>query len=344
MSHEATEAYTSVKFYRRKSGFNLAILAVLAGIAGILLHFFGPAPRETAEGPAPSLAQICAGFGAGFIWAAVLLNFLWGLTSNGRYFVTFFTSMIVVLPIGIALPPGLGLPTAVVVALAGVALFFFELGLFIEVSTRAIRRGLKFPLKLGREIPWERVDRVFTDLRTVTTHGAGGRLVESENRLTIKGNGAKIAFNTTRFEAVRDDLVTPLDRARPFAVAATLDRLNRDGAVRLGPVELRPDALLVRRFTYRPKNDIPPFVHILATLLTCGLWVIVRVLMAVVKTAKRPLRLPLEKVSQATFEKGNLVIVADRRIYLPLRRVPNGIFFPEILDALQPAAAAPAGR
>ena len=82
----------------------------------------------------------------------------------------------------------------------------------------------------------------------------------------------------------------------------------------------------------------------MATLLTCGLWIIVRVLMAVVKTAKRPLRLPLEKVSQATFEKGNLVIVADRRIYLPLRRVPNGIFFPEILDALQPAAAAPAGR
>ena len=343
MGSESTQAYDGVKFYRRSSGYNLALIATLAGIAGALLHFFGPAPRETAKGLEPSLAQICAGAGAGCIWAAILLNFLWGLTSRGRYFVTFFSAMLVVLPIVIAWPPRLGIAAAGIVALGGAALFFYEFGLFIQIGSRGVRRVRRFPLKGARDIPWERLDSVRTDLRRITTYGPGGYIVENENRLVVAGNGTRIALDTTRYKAERADLSEQIERALPFAIDATIRGVERDGAARLGPIELRRDALLIKRFSSRPERRISPLVHVLAGLLTCGLWLIGLAVMVAIRTAKKPVSVPLGKIAYATFEKGSLVIVADRKFYVPLRRVPNGIYFPELLSAMRTAEAGPLG-
>ncbi|MCX6563874.1 MAG: hypothetical protein NTU60_09750 [Candidatus Aminicenantes bacterium] len=341
MGNDSTEANACARFHRRSRGFILAIIATLAGIAGVLLHFLGPPPHEISNKLQPSIAQICAGAGAGCIWAAILLNFLWGLTSQGRYFVTFFTAMLVALPIVFALPPRFGIAAAIVVALGGLALFLYEFGLSIEISSRGIRRLRRFPLKASREIPWDRVESACTDLRKITFYGAGGRLVESENRVIFAGNGTNIALNTTRYDAVIEDLHVQIKRAQPFAIAATLRRIKSDGSARLGPVELRRDALYIKRFSSRRRRDIPPFVHILAGLLTFGLWIIGYAMIAVVRIAKRPVRVPLDKIANATFEKGSLVIVAGRKMYLPLRRVPNGIYFPELLAALRKATPFP---
>jgi len=344
MDFDSTQANDGTRFHRRSSGFILAIIATLAGIAGVLLHFFGPAPHEISNKLQPSLAQICASAGAGCIWAAILLNFLWGLTSQGRYFVTFFTAMLVALPIAIALPPRFGIAAAIVVALGGLALFLYEFGLSIETSSRAVRRVRRFPLKASREIPWNRIESARTDLRKITTYGVGGPLVESENRVVFAGNGTNIAINTTRYDAGIEDLHVQIERAQPFAIAATLRRIKSDGSARLGPVELRRDAIYIKRFSSRRRRDIPPIVHVLAALLTFGLWIIGCAVIAAVRIAKRPVRVPLDKIANATFEKGSLVIVAGRKMYLPLRRVPNGIYFPELLSALRSAEAGPAGR
>jgi hypothetical protein len=136
MSIDSPPPEAGAKYYRRSSGFKLAMAAALAGIAGVLLHFWGPAPRPTPSGPGPSLAQMCAAAGAGCIWSAFLLNFLWGLTSRGRYFVTCFSAILIALPVAMAMPPDLGLAAAAAVTLGGVALFFLEFGLTIETGAR----------------------------------------------------------------------------------------------------------------------------------------------------------------------------------------------------------------
>jgi hypothetical protein len=339
MGLDSTKAHSSARFHRRSSGFKLAGIATLAGIAGVILHFLAPPLRETYNRFQPSLAQICAAAGAACIWSAILLNFLWGLTSQSRYYVATFSAVLVASPIVFALPPHFGIAAAAIVALAGVALFFFELGLFIETSSDGIRRVQRFPTKASREIPWDQVEIVRTDLRRITTYGVGGHFAESENRLIVIGNGKRIVLNTTRYEAVTDDLYVQIQRAQPFAIASTLRRVKNDGAARLGPVELQRDAILIKRYFSRPRRGIPLFVHILLGLLTFGLWIIGCAVIAAVRSAKKPVRAPLNKIAYATFEKGSLLIVAGRKMYIPLRRVPNGIYFPELLDALCAAKA-----
>jgi hypothetical protein len=185
-----------------------------------------------------------------------------------------------------------------------------------------------------REIPWEKVESTRTDLRRITTYAAFGHFVENENRLVLSGNGTSIAFNTTRYEAVAEDLLRQLERARPFAVAATMQHLRNDGVARLGPVELRRDAVLISRLAARGRRRISPLVHVLTGLLTFGLWFIAWGLSAAIRAARGPIRVPLESILDVTFEKGDIVIVTDRRIHLPMRRVPNGAFFPELLSGI----------
>jgi len=344
MGNDPIKANDGVRFHRRSSGFILAIFATLAGIAGVLLHFLGPPPHEISNKLQPALAQICASAGAGCIWAAILLNFLWRLTSQGRYFVTFFTAMLVALPVAVALPPRFGIAAAIVVTLSGLTLFLYEFGLSIETSSRAVKRVRRFPRKASREIPWDRVESVRTDLRKITSYGVGGHLVENENRVIIAGNGTSITFNTTRYEAGIEDLNVQIERAQPFAIAETLRRINSNGAARIGPVELRRDAIYIKRFSSRRRREIPPIVHVLAALLTFGLWIIGYAVTAAIRTAKRPVCVPLGKISNATFEKGSLLIVAGRKMYIPLRRVPNGVYFPELLSALRQTAPFPVAR
>lgn len=335
MVSDSNEAYACARFHRRSSGFILAGIAVLAGIAGVLLHFIGPPPREPSRGLGLSLAQMCAGAGTGCIGAAILLNFLWGLTSRSRYYVTFFTGILIALPIVFVLPPRFGVEAAMAVILAGVALFFYEFGLFIETSSRGIKRVRRLPVKASREIPWDRVESVRADLRKITTYGVGGGLVEHENRVIVAGNGTRISLNSVRYDLEIEDLDVQVERARPFAVAATLRRVRNDGVVRLGPLELRRDTLLVKRSTSRAKREISPIVHVLAGLLTLGLWFVCLAVRGAIRIAKRPVRVPLEKIAHVTFEKGSLLIVAGRKMYVPLRFVPNGIYFSEILSALR---------
>lgn len=340
MCSDSVSAFSGLVFYRRSRGLYLAIGASLAGIAGVILGFWGPAPRLTDKGLAPSLALLAAGAGLACICAAVVLNFLWGLTNQGRFFAILLTALPIAFSLVFLWPPQQGAVAAAAVALCGAALFFYEKGLTLEFGPQGARRVRLFPWRAQRTIPWDKLESVITDMRRVTTYGAGDPYAESENRLVLIGDGRRLSWDTLRYEAVREDLINQIEKAAPFAIAATISCMEKTGLAQLGPIEVRKDELVLKGFSDHPVVQKSPLAHLIGAALTCGLWLVGLAIIAIAKQAKPAVRVPLESISYAAFEKGSLLIAAGQKYYFPLRRIPNGYYFPDLLDEIFPRASA----
>lgn len=63
-----------------------------------------------------------------------------------------------------------------------------------------------------------------------------------------------------------------------------------------------------------------------------------------IRIAKGRMRVPIDEVKNVTFEEGNIVLeigrenLIGRKVFISVRRVPNGVFLRELVDALRPAA------
>jgi hypothetical protein len=314
MSSRPASSNFGPRFYRRSIDFKLAIAAAIAGILGTVAHFLVPPPEQAAGRSEPSLGLIVAALGAGIIGAAVLLNFLWGLTSHGRYYAACLAAFIIGAPIAFALPRRYDLWASLIVFAGAVLLFFYVLGLSLYAGSGGIKRVRRYPIPASREIPWERAEIIRTDLRQITTFTRlGGRFGESENRLVVIGNGTRIVFSTTRFEAVRRDLANQVEHARPFIVAATLRAIDSKGIIHLGPIDIGRDAIVIKGYSMRPRRRLSLLGRIF----------------------HKPIHVAPRQGVKTSFEKGNLVLVSGRKYFIPLRLVPNGPYIPDILAALQ---------
>jgi hypothetical protein len=325
-------------FRRRANSFLFASGAVLAGLVGVALYFFGPVPSagdaEPTSFPLIALGVACAG-----IWVAVLPNFLWGVTSGSRYFLLYFSTIAAgAVPIA-NLSPRWELPSLILAVVGAALLALYEIGLTVEVTSLGIRRTRRFPVPGVRDIPWERVDTVTADLRKITTYGTFGTTVENESRARVAGNGTAFTFKTTRFLADGGDVELIVDQAQAHAIAATLRRVRQDGSARLGPITLRRDAILCSRLALHGGKEIHWIFHVLGGLLTMGLWLAFWWISSLVGLVRGPREIPLGNVQRVTFADGSVRIETGSNVYhLTLRRVPNGVYLPEIAHGLQHAA------
>lgn len=336
MTRDNNEATAAATIVRRTSTIRvLAIIAAISGIAAVIFIYAGSPPKDATRSNGYWLSRLCLAIGAGAIWSSVVLNFLWGATSSARYYIAFLSSFFI---FGIAMaeaPQVILLPGSLIVVCCAIALFLYENGLSIEVTLTAIKRIRRFPTLRIEEIPWNRVETVRADMRAITNYAGGASWTEKEDRVVLKGNGTTVALDTTRFKGGPKEVQSIIEQASPHAINATLQRIDTEGVARLGAIELRHDSIAWSRFAAHGGKITPWLVHVVVGILTFGLWFFVCGVVAMFRLLKGWQRVPLEHLVEVTLDQGNVVFVTGKKAYIPLTRIPNGIYLLTIIQSLR---------
>lgn len=211
---------------------------------------------------------------------------------------------------------------------AAACVFLYERGLEIEISDAGLRRRRSFPLRGEAFIPWDEVEEVLADRKTVVRLGPTGAPVSlgEDSRIVVRGAGRRIVFHIPLFRGDARDVSRVIALAEPSAVRRTLAEVRGQGSARLGPVTVTPEGLVCRRAAVEG-------------------WVGALRLLGAAFVAERvsgPLTARFKDMTLVSFQNGTLRFDAGgRTVRLPLAELPNGLYLARVIAALTAAAAGP---
>ncbi len=295
-----------------------------------------PLIRSEQDGLALSLA----GLALGFLLAGMLLPFFPVTTESFRTGVG-----LIVTVVGACAGAFLGdvaglIPYVSILVPFAVIFFLLEQSLSLRIGPAGIEQARWFPWSSSRVIPWETVQTIRADLRTITIHGALFSSTEHQNLLVIRGNGTRIRFSSARWSNGNNYVQVVLGHSREAARRWTLTQVRNLGTVDLGSLRLYRDRLAWSRVTafvtsLSPEHEV---VHVLIAvvvgiLLTpCGIWLLVEWMRGFDEVA-------MDKVKGVQLDRGALWIESPDGVRrLSGRAVRNALYLPEIVQTLKEEA------
>lgn len=295
-----------------------------------------------------SAIPLCAS--GGFLFAGLILNLLWGVTSNARmsiYWFSLIAGSFIPLLIMLILTSALSLPddsfilnllVAVSIAAAGIMVVFYERGLSIEIDSKGIKWIREMPSLKTVSIPWDSVEAIKTDFRVITTQTYGSTTVEDEQRVEITGSeGGKIAFESTRYANSLNLIQDIVTKSLAVAKEKSLQKVKSEGRISLGPVALTKDSIaLNRNIASSGMSETNPLVIILLGLMTAGAgWIIYGIYKLIIHL-KGPINLAYSDIKNISLEAGYVKIEGPKKTwFLPVRRVPNALILAELVAAIK---------
>jgi hypothetical protein len=288
------------------------------------------------------LAGLFAGLALGFLLAGMLLPFFPITTENFRAAIGLIVTVVGACA-GAFLAHVTGMvPYVAVVAPSALILFLLEQSLSLRIGADGIERARWFPWSSSRFIPWQTVQTIRADLRTIKIHGALLSTTEEQALLIITGNGARISFNTARWSKGNNYVQVVLARSREAAVRWTLTQVRDSGRADLGSLRLYRDRLAWSRVTAfaTSLSFEHEVVHVLVALVVgillipYGIWLLVEWVRGFEEVA-------MEKIRGLQLDRGALRIAwTDGARGLSCRAVRNALYLPEIVQALKKEAGA----
>ncbi|MDD5303202.1 MAG: hypothetical protein PHS14_08840 [Elusimicrobia bacterium] len=204
---------------------------------------------------------------------------------------------------------------------AAAFVFLYERGLEIEISGAGLRRRRSFPLAGNIFIPWDAVETVTADQKTVVRLGLLGDPVSrhDDSRLVVRGAGRAITVHVPLFRGASQDVARVLELASPAAVRWTLAEVRGKGKARLGPVAVAADGLVCRR------SAVMGWARAFR-LFGAGFaaeWI------------QGPLTVSFKDMTLVSFQNGTLRFDAGgRSLRVPLAELPNGLCLAQVISAL----------
>jgi len=198
-------------------------------------------------------------------------------------------------------------PLSGVAVLGALLLYFYEQGLKVEFTEHGLLWMRRFPTPRRIFIPWSEVETVTANMRRITSDFAVHEFeTEHQQHFIICGGGERITFGTPRYRFLDQpflgvprwaDLL--LELAAPAAIAWTVGQIQTRGHVRLGPVEVTRDGVTVWELRW-------------------------------VRT-----HMKFAELRDVGFEDGEVRFdTATGQIRVPIKKVPNGVFLPNIVRAM----------
>jgi hypothetical protein len=296
-----------------------------------------PAVASLFRSEQDGLALFLAGLALGILLAGMLLPFYPVTTESFRMGVGLIVTVVGTCA-GAFLANVAGL-IPYVAGLVPVAVIFFllEQSLSLRISTDGIEQARWLPWSGSRVIPWETVQTIRADLRTITIHGALFSSTEHQNLLVITGNGTRIRFNTARWSNGNNYVQVVLDHSREAARRWTLTQVRELGRADLGSLRLYRDRLAWSRVTafVTSLSSEHEVVHVLIAvvvgilLIPCGIWLLIEWMRGFDEVA-------MEKIKGVRLDRGSLWIELPAGVRrLSGRAVRNALYLPEIVQTLK---------
>jgi hypothetical protein len=217
---------------------------------------------------------------------------------------TYGMGLFILLLASMAVGWGSLLPWLIVLTAIAGCVFLYEHGLRIELLQEGIARIRRFPMRSRVFIPWQGVETVTANLKTILHMGLTGgvRSEGSDNRLVIRGAGQRIVLHAPLFLAGAEDVSLVLALAQPAAVRRAVEKVRAEGHVNLGSLRLEREGLSLGRRTRVGFKDI------------------------------RAVSMEFGKVKLET---------AGGVVRIPIAQVPNAVYLPAILGELTGRQGAP---
>jgi len=319
----------SMTIRRRRTVRNLGLLAAACAM-GCWAVSFTPIPGG------PGLPQLLLACGASFLTAGLTVSLLWAATRGTRAGTAYLLGAAGLFS-SLAVPePLIRGGATVLLALAGI-LIVSEIGRDIQVDEERIACFRRFPIPRRSAVRWSGVESVTLDAVVILVQGSGPDHVQRETRLTVHGGGQQVDCNTARWALSQEVVRDVVARSRAAAERWTLEQFDRNGRVRLGSLELRRDGMAWSRvWARRTREWTSPVLHLVGCVLFPYVWIPFLAGRALVRHAKgweeggyRDASLTIDPGAGAL-----AIRCGSERRWLPLRRVANAAFLPELLGRM----------
>jgi hypothetical protein len=301
---------------------------------------------------------VILGLGAGLV-IGYLPAKRWGDDTYSRYVFAVLVAAAVAglgAAIGSANMPAALLGLGAVSAALALLVFLREQGLRLEVGDEGIRYVSRFSRRADYLLRWERVESLKADVRIIARaslapipalflmirsycEGRGLFGCDEIAKFEVRGEGRRLVFDNVTYRLPQDMAKIIIERGREGAVNWSIRRIRETVSVRLGPVEVTRQALLLKRSSISKsktrQGSFGPFVLMLNFLLvvfTLGIWLIALAAFAAVRRYRGPLRVDFAGLREVAIEDELLRIETSAdTLWLRQRNIPNGMYLVQII-------------